>query len=380
MGQGKQKKAFFSAAEQALATLGQATDSEIADAVLEVCRLTGARWFSPSDTDIAALYARALESRNATVRNGLSRFLDALIGSLWPSRDSTNPELDLFVGLAVQVLPTFGDVIGDLDDTQPLRDALGEALNLAGCRIHLDSGVYDADIHAGWPDLRDGLRAAKEDAQRAHGPRQCFRFSAGIAAAPVTRFMWARLSFDTQAQGSAALERLATPLPLDIQLPLPYTVRSVTQAGADQHLAGVRVLGAGLPFSTLQMWAFHEGESELRAALASIAQHQGCAAHEIRARVVVVEQPSIALPEGVLGADEAAKTVGKSDPQVQVLFARRSAVKSRDKGSAGDQPVSTLGRALFARASSRTLEPTVRAAVQALGALGLTEVELGKLG
>ncbi len=375
MGQGKQKKAFFSATERALATLGQATDTEVHSAVLELCKLTGARWFNAEDSDIAALYARALESRNATVRNGLTRFLDALTGSLWPSRDSTNPELDLFVGIACQVLPTFCDVIGDVDEVQPLQTALTQALSLSGCRVQVDPGVYDADIHAGWPGVLASMRSAKEDPARTQGPRQCFRFSTGIAAAPVTRFMWARLSFDTEVDGMAALEKLSTPLPLNLQLPLPYTVRSVTQAGADQHLAGFRLLGMGLPFSTLQMWAFHEGESELRAALASIAQHQGCAPQDVRARVVVVEQPSIALPEGVLGADEAARTVGKSDPQVQVLFAR----KSDSKASAGVLPVSTLGRALFARASSRTLEPTVRAAVQTLGALGLTEVELGKL-
>ncbi len=380
MGQAKHKNQFFKAAEGLFGKLSAAAlQGELGlhdDAVLGLCELTGNRWFSLEDRDIQTLYDRALKGRSTALRQGLSLFLDSLLGHIWPSQDSANPELDLFLAVPCQVLPFLGDVIGDFDDMAPLQASLARELSvvhgLEGFELHLDCGLFDVDPFQGWAPVVQAAYVAKTPSLReSHGRRQCFRFSEEPAVAPVTRIVWARLAFQTTEHLGAAIQALSTPKPLDTSLgSLPYTVGSVTGQGSQQVLAGVRALAIGPAFSTLVQWAFQEGRLEIQAALRDVCQRNEVTPQQLKAMVVVVEQPSIALPEGVLGSEQTAAALGKSDPQVQVLFGR---------ADAGVTDTVTLGRALFARANAKTMELVVQQAVELLCELGLHSVELGKL-
>lgn len=370
MGQAKQKRQFLTSSRALFARLGSATtEAQRSQGVLQVCQSGAARWLQGDDPFIQAAYAQARDASDAAVREGLCRFLDTFFGALWPCASSADPELDLFVGVPVQVLPTAGDVIGDFDDTGPLRQALAAALDLEGCALELDPGLFDLPVYESWPAILATLVPAKNDPLRAQGPRASFRFSEEIAVAPVTRMMWARLSFEQPRQLSVALTRLEQPVELEnVQAALPYTLRSFVRDGQQTCLAGVRALAVAAPFTALRQWAFHEGETELQAALRDLQVRQGLTPSQLQAQVAVVEQPAIALPEGVLGAEEAAAALGRSEPQVQIVLGT--------EGAAG--LVRGVGRVMFARSSDAALATTLQAAVRALAAQGVPQVALAR--
>lgn len=380
MGQSKHKNRFFGVAERLFAQLGSvSTDLEVShhdEAILALCRLTQQRWFDLQDTPLHTLYARSLHARDEHIRRGLTLFLDSLLGRIWPSADSADPELDLFVAVPCQVLPFLGDVIGDFDHVEALAQSmqleLEQTHQLQGLTVHLDCGLFDVDPFEGWPGVVQSAYVAKNPSLReSHGRRQCFRFSDSPAVAPVTRTMWARLSFQSPEQLGHAIRALSSPVHLHAtKASLPYTVGSVTGAGAQQLTSGVRALAVGPAFDTLVQWAFEEGRLEVAAASRDLCQRHSLRPEQLKATVVVVEQPSIALPEGVVGSGQTAASVGKSDPQVQVLFSR-----AEQTSTAG----ALLGRALFSRATPRTLEVVLQHAVRCLGELELDSVELGQV-
>lgn len=392
MGQAKHKKQFFKQVESALRELGalsrdpgKAHSKQAQEALLEICGLVGARWSDPADPWLPAVHLKALQGESQDIHDGWLAYLDALCGALWPSATAANPETELMLAVAVRVLPTASDVIGEFDDTLPLQAALQLQFQaqlkelcearpeLAGAtrfKLTLEPALHDVNPHEGLASLLSAVSVAKAD----RGPenqRQSFRFGATPAVAPVVRVMWAKLQFENIEDGQALLALMGKGqfMKPPIDASLFYTLKAFTHAAQEQALAGIQALWVGLPASTCLKWAFHESEVELIAGLRQLLADHNRAAGELQAKVVVVQTQGVALPEGVVGGDGKAAPTQKSDPQIQVVFCT--------KPSSPELAISSvLGRVMFARTTPAAMQATLQAAVLTLAKEGVEEVEV----
>lgn len=372
MGQSAKKNKFFKTFEDALlkysgtfGSEGHTTEVQV-EAFLDVCRVIGTRWQSP-DSEFQLAFRRALTSPVPALRQALLRFFDVFLSSTWPREDARG-EYELTLSLVVQVLPSYGDVIGEFDDVSTLATQLAAQLGVDPQSLQIDKSLHELTPYQGWSSICSEVAFAKTAAQRKPS-RPGMRFSTEVAVAPVVRHMWVTVTFPDEAGAASVLDRMRQGqfFHPPLQASLPYTVKAVMEAAQETCQAGVLGLYLGLPLSSAVQWAFYEGDLELQAALKALASGTAEQPQNLHAKVVVAAASEVSLPEGVVGAERASEVFGKGLPEVQVLFYRKSPRTS---------VLSAAGRVLYCRAAPDELEPALQSLIVLLARHGIQEVEV----
>lgn len=372
MGQAAKKNKFYKDFTTALLKYhsslqdnGAHSDEKLTN-FLAVCQVVGTRWHT-SDPDFLVAYQRTLTGDDEKLKDALVAFFDTFLSATWP-RDDAQTEFELTLALVVQVLPTFGDLIGQFDDVQSLECQVLQHLGLENAVVRLAPQLHELSAFQGWNPLCRELAPAKA-AAHSKSRRYGMRFSTEVAVAPVVRVMWLTVTLADAVSAERLLDRMrqgVVPAP-PLAASLPYTVKAVTQEGEDTQLAGVLGLHLGLPLSSTLNWAFHEGDAEVKAALAQLKARASDEAAGLLAKVVVTPSPDVAMPEGVVGGERASDFFGKALPQLQVVFYRKSP-------HTGIPAVE--GRALYCRFTPEELAPALQSLLRILARNGIEEVEV----